>query len=105
MNSGTVCVPAGHLHHPTKGCSAVSSVSSGDPFLSHYTLDRMGRRMLVGLSFDETTEFERLDASISYDRKPRSASAMVPLERTEIRWLELYRKHRTAFEAMQNKPV
>jgi hypothetical protein len=65
----------------------------------------MGRRILVGLSFDETTEFERLDVSISYDRKPLSASAMLPLEPTEIRWLELYRKHRTAFETMQNKLV
>ena len=83
----------------------INSVSSGDPFLSHYTLDRMGRRVLVGLSFDETTEFERLDVSIPYDRKPHSTSAMVPLEPTEIRWLELYRKHRAAFEAMQNKPV
>ena len=79
-------------------------MSSDDPFLSHYALDRMGRRILVGLSFDETTEFELLDVSLPHDRKPVGTSAMVPLERAEIRWLELYRKHRAAFEAMQNKP-
>jgi hypothetical protein len=80
-------------------------VSSNDPFISHYTLDRMGRRVLVGLSLDETSEFERLDVSIPHGRKPFSASAIVPLEPAEIRWLELYRKHRAAFEAMQNKRV
>jgi hypothetical protein len=81
------------------------SVSSNDPFISHYTLDRMGRRVLVGLSFDETSEFERLDVSIPHDRKPFGTSAIVPLEPSEIRWLELYRKHRAAFEAMQKKSV
>lgn len=80
-------------------------MSSNDPFISHYALDRMGRRVLVGLSSDETAEFERLDVSISHDRKPFSHSAIVPLEPSEIRWLELYRKHRAAFEVMQNKPV
>jgi hypothetical protein len=83
----------------------MSSVSSDDPFISHYALDRMGRRVLVGLSFEETTEFERLDVSIPHGRKPFCTSAIVPLEQAEIRWLELYRKHRAAFVAMQNKPV
>jgi hypothetical protein len=78
-------------------------VSSNDPFISHYTLDRMGRRVLVGLSLEETSEFERLDVSIPHGRKPFSASAIVALEPAEIRWLELYRKHRAAFETMQNK--
>lgn len=64
----------------------------------------MGRRILVGLSFEETTEFELLDVSLPHDHKPVGTSAMVPLEQAEIRWLELYRKHRAAFEAMQNKP-
>jgi hypothetical protein len=83
----------------------IGPVSSNDRFISHYTLDRMGRRVLVGLSSDETSEFERLDVSISHDRKPFGASGIVPLEPSEIRWLELYRKHRAAFEAMQKKPV
>jgi hypothetical protein len=83
----------------------IGPVSSNDRFISHYTLDRMGRRVLVGLSSDETSEFERLDVSISHDRKPFGTSGIVSLEPSEIRWLELYRKHRAAFEAMQKKPV
>ena len=83
----------------------IGSVSSSDPFISHYMLDRMSRRVLVGLSFEETSEFERLDVSIPHDRKPLGASAIVPLQPAEIRWLELYRKHRAAFEAMQKKSV
>jgi hypothetical protein len=83
----------------------IGPVSSNDRFISHYMLDRMGRRVLVGLSSDETSEFERLDVSIAHDRKPFGTSGIVPLEPSEIRWLELYRKHRAAFEAMQNKPV
>ena len=66
----------------------MGSVSSNDPFISHYTLDRMSWRVLVGLSFDETSEFERLDVSIPHDRKPFGATAIVPLEQAEIRWLE-----------------
>lgn len=65
----------------------------------------MGRHVLVGLSFEETTEFERLDVSLPHDRKPFSDCAIIPLEPAEVRWLELYRKHRAEFAVMQNKPV
>jgi hypothetical protein len=61
----------------------------------------MGRRVLVGLSFVETTEFEQLDARLPYDRKPICSSSVVPLVATEVRWLELYKKHRAAFDVMQ----
>jgi hypothetical protein len=62
-------------------------VSSNELFLSHYTLDRMGRRILVGLSFEETAEFENLDVRLPYDRKPNCASpvAIVPLVPMEVR--------------------
>jgi hypothetical protein len=65
----------------------------------------MGRRVLVGLSFAETEEFEKLDVCLPYDGKPIGAfpNSIVPLKPLEIRWLELYRKHRAAFEAVQNK--
>jgi hypothetical protein len=75
-------------------------VSSNDPFVSHYTLDGMGRRVLVGLSFVETTEFEQLDARLPYDRKPICACPVVPLVPAEVRWLELYKKHRASFDAI-----
>ena len=58
----------------------------------------------LGSFFEETTECERLDVSAPHDRKLLSTSATVPLERAEIRWLELYRKHQAAFPA-ENKPV
>ncbi len=82
-------------------------MSSSEAFLSHYTLDGMDRRILVGLSFEETVEFERLDKSLPYAGRhvwPFS-TAIVPGLPKEVRWLELYRKHRAAFDAMQNKPV
>ena len=72
------------------------------PFRSHYVLDRMGRRVLTGLSFDETAEFEMLDVRIPYDQKPCiSSGPVVHLGSTERRWLELYRKHRIAFDAQE----
>jgi hypothetical protein len=72
------------------------------PFRSHYVLDRMGRRVLFGLSFEETAEFETLDVRIPYDQKPcNSSGPMVSLGPVESRWLELYRKHRAAFDARQ----
>jgi hypothetical protein len=76
-------------------------VSPSNPFPSHYLLDPKGRRILVGLSFDETAEFEELDAHLPYDGKPACASSnsIVPLVPMEVRWLELYRKHRAAFDA------
>jgi hypothetical protein len=58
----------------------------------------------LGSFFEETTECERLDVSVPHDRKLLSTSATVPLERAEIRWLELYRKYQAAFQA-ENKPV
>lgn len=48
-----------------------------------YTLDRLGRRVLVGLTFEETTEFELLEAQL-------------PMYQAELRWLELFNKHEHA---------
>ena len=78
-------------------------MSPSDPFPSHYILDPKGRRILVGLSFEETAEFEELDARLPYDGKPTCAasSSIVPLVPMEVRWLELYRKHRAAFVAIR----
>ena len=95
------------LPHPNPVCilqTRITSVSPSDHFVSHYIVDK-GRRILVGLSFEETAEFERLDARLPYDGKPiwPSDNSIVPLVPMEMRWLELYRKHRTAFDAMQNK--
>jgi hypothetical protein len=45
-----------------------------------YELDERGRRVMVGLSFEETEEFEL-------------AEAQLPMFATELRWLELFNKH------------
>lgn len=53
-------------------------------YANEYTVDR-GRRILLGLSFAETTEFELLDAQRSYGEQPPPAIG--------LRWLELFNKH------------
>jgi hypothetical protein len=45
-----------------------------------YEFDKRGRRAMVGLSLDETEEFEQLEARL-------------PLVAAELRWLELFNKH------------
>ena len=58
-----------------------------------YILDGDGNRILIGLTLDETREFERLDELMSN-------SSFVPTEDgrslTERRWLVLYDKHEAA---------
>jgi hypothetical protein len=49
-----------------------------------YTFDKNGRRALVGLTFEETTEFE-------LEAQPPTGSA-------ELRWIELFSKHDHARE-------
>jgi hypothetical protein len=82
-------------------------VSQDNNFISHYTIDTNGRRTLVGLSFEETTEFEQLDARLPYNGKAiwPAAAPIVPLLPMEVRWLELYRKHRAAFDVLNNRPA
>jgi hypothetical protein len=55
-----------------------------------YTLDKQGRRVLRGLSFEETTEFELLSAARPMDRPP---DGLLP---QDLRWLELFNKHEHA---------
>ena len=58
-----------------------------------YSLDK-GRRVLIGLSEEETAEFEILDAQMPYDGKPVwPDTANSP---KEDRWLELFTKHQFA---------
>ena len=60
--------------------------------------------MLIDLTFEETTEFELLDVRLPHDGKPRPNSCVIPLGEMEVRWLQLYKKHRVAFEAIKNAP-
>jgi hypothetical protein len=55
-----------------------------------YALDEKGRRVLRGLSLEETTEFELLSAARPMDRSPVGS---LP---DDLRWLELFNKHERA---------
>ena len=57
-----------------------------------YVLDADGNRILIGLTLDETREFERLDQLI-LNLSPASADAR---SRNERRWLMLYDRHKAA---------
>jgi hypothetical protein len=56
----------------------------------------MHRRVLAGLSPEETFEFELLDAQIPFDGKPIFRSTGMSLSETEHRWLELFEKMESA---------
>ena len=58
-----------------------------------YVLDADGNRILIGLTLDETREFECLDELIS---RLSSASASDSRSLNERRWLVLYDKHEAA---------
>jgi hypothetical protein len=58
-----------------------------------YALDTSGRLVLVGLTFGETEEFEKLDASLPYDAKTVWPDEGLPLLPMEARWLQLWMKH------------
>jgi len=59
-------------------------------FILH-TLDTQGRRVLIGLSYEETMEFEALD-----ERADPLPPEFGTLPTTDDRWLALYEKHRAA---------
>lgn len=53
-----------------------------------YFVDAVGRRVLIGLTLEETFEFERLDSEPDGARPAPG----------EQRWLELYAKHEDAWK-------
>lgn len=61
-----------------------------------YVLDKMRRRVLAGLTPEETFELELLDAQIPFDGKPIVLSAGSSLSQVQHRWLELFEKMESA---------
>src|SRR4051794_30896477 len=59
----------------------------------NYILDAGGNRILIGLTLDETREFERLDDLMSYANFVPTDDSQL---RSERRWLVLYDKHQAA---------
>jgi len=68
----------------------------------NYGLDASGNRILVGLTQDETQEFESLDETISNSVSPAPTNDVRLVN--ERRWLVLYEKHETALRLTFKAP-
>jgi len=78
---------------PRASQSAVAPSREAVPLTScMYTLDKKRRRVLAGLTPEETTEFELLDAQFPLDDKPAWRPSDLPLSPKKQRWLELFRR-------------
>jgi hypothetical protein len=65
-----------------------------------YFVDNHGRRVLVGLTIKETSEFEELDNLAARNRRAGHVlweKKGFPAAEHEERWLELYTKHDEAW--------
>jgi hypothetical protein len=63
-----------------------------------YFVDAIGRRVLIGLTFDETQEFEGLDRKqAEQDTGDREGMTASSLGSDEQRWMALYGKHDSAW--------
>ena len=62
-----------------------------------YFVDAEGHRVLIGLSLDETAEFEALDLPPMDVGHPSVTAGAVGGQ--EVRWLELYDKHDVAWRS------
>jgi len=61
-----------------------------------YFVDENGRRVLIGLTIEETFEFETLDRQPALDEAGKHVAwdeDGIPTTVREKRWLELYSKH------------
>ena len=64
-----------------------------------YCRDIFGRRVLIGLTYAETLEFELLDAEPPIDEHGHILDWETDeksFPSSQARWLELYKKHRVA---------
>jgi hypothetical protein len=65
-----------------------------------YFVDKKGRRVLIGLTIEETLEFETLDSLPALDESGNHVAwdeNGVPTTTPEKRWLVLYSKHDKAW--------
>ena len=71
-----------------------------------YFVDAVGRRVLIGLTIEETREFEDLDRAQAELCASFVESADVSLSGlSELRWLALYEKHESAWRSWMVDPV
>lgn len=63
-----------------------------------YFVDAQGHRVLIGLSLEETTEFETLDLAPNGTQIVAEAGRGTgPVAVDDVRWFELYSKHEGAW--------
>ncbi|MEA2887922.1 MAG: hypothetical protein QOD11_2282 [Bradyrhizobium sp.] len=86
---------AGHRPHP----------ASLQLLTARHSIDETGRRVLVGLSAEETREFETLDSLSPSEGGNRIAWTFGgdPTTSREKRWLELYTRHEEAWKTLKNE--
>ena len=70
----------------------------------NYVLDANGNRVLIGLTLEETREYERLDTQLSALSTTPLASTDDSRSQNERRWLVLYEKHQSALEPFLTTP-
>jgi hypothetical protein len=68
----------------------------------NYAFDADGNRVLIGLTLEETREFERLNGLISILSSPTSPDDA--RSQNEKRWLVPHEKHRSASEPFLMTP-
>jgi hypothetical protein len=78
-----------------------------DQLPKRYGVDEKGRRVLLGLSVEETFEFETLDDLAPLDETGTVMAWRdgVPITDREKRWLELYQTHDEAWRKMLTASV
>jgi hypothetical protein len=78
-----------------------------DKLPKRYRVDKRGRRALVGLSIEETFEFETLDDLAPLDDTGGHIPWPdgVPITSRERRWLELYQKHDACLEGYGSRTL
>ena len=78
-----------------------------DQLPKRYRIDENGHRVLVGLSIEETFEFETFGELAPSDNTGVIITWRdgVPLSDREKRWLELYQKHDDAWKELLKKRV
>lgn len=72
----------------------------GDQPPRRYFVDQGGRRVLIGLTLAETTEFETLDSLRALDESGNNVGwdeNGIPATTRQNRWLELYSQHDRAW--------
>jgi len=70
-------------------------------FPRRYYVGKDGHRVLVGLTVEETFEFEVLDETppvVGEGGRARNGLEGMPVTEREVRWLELYTKHASAWK-------